>query len=98
LKKPLLSDSQSTNEKASVQDSASSSHNQATVGESEQFNQPLQVGSSSKVQTTTENNGEESKQQFSEHHGSASAVHTSSSSSSQSHTGLFLYRICHHGT
>jgi hypothetical protein len=43
LKKPLLSDSQSTNEKASVQDSASSSHNQATVGESEQFNKPLQA-------------------------------------------------------
>uniref|UniRef100_K3XVC2 Membrane protein of ER body-like protein n=1 Tax=Setaria italica TaxID=4555 RepID=K3XVC2_SETIT len=91
LKEPLLSGSQSNNDKAPVEDSASSSHNQATVGEAEQLNQPLLAGSSSKVQTTTGNNGEESKQPFSECHGSASssvAVHTSSSSSSQSQTGI----------
>ncbi|CAN6192207.1 unnamed protein product [Urochloa humidicola] len=105
LNHPLLSGSQSTNDKAPVGDSASSSHSHVMVGEAEQLEQPLLPGSSSMVQTTT-GNTEEDKQPFSECDGTASSsvtVQTSSSSSSQSQTGLFTQTEEHvvtvqHGT
>ncbi|CAN6179795.1 unnamed protein product [Urochloa humidicola] len=108
LKQPLLSGSQSTNDKAPVEESASSSHSQVMVGEAEQLEQPLLPGSSSTVQTTTGNTEEEHKQPFGEFHGTASlsvTVQTSSSvtvqtssSSSQSQTGLFTQTEEHVGT
>ncbi|CAN6209045.1 unnamed protein product [Urochloa humidicola] len=90
LKEPLLSGSQSTNDKAPVEYSTSSSHSHVMVGEAEQLEKPLLPGSSSIVQTTTENT-EENKQPIGELHGTASSSVTvqTSSSSSQTQTGLF---------
>ncbi|CAL5045191.1 unnamed protein product [Urochloa decumbens] len=91
LKEPLLSGSQSANDKAPADDSATSYHSHVVAGEAEQLEQPLLPGSSSIVQTITENTEEENKQLFSEFHGTASSSVTvqTSSSFSQTQTGLF---------
>ncbi|KAJ1257514.1 hypothetical protein BS78_10G002100 [Paspalum vaginatum] len=79
LKQPLLSASQSSDGKTSVEHSASSSHSNATVGQTEQLKKPSPAG----LQTTTTTSSSES------HVATSSSVTVQTSSSSwQSNTGF----------